>query len=363
MQNKILCCNCVTSLCIIFFSFFSQQHQEWSDRMWSWQNAFFKVKSACWITWLWFTQVSLLYLGTTLQCKLSHLLDHQAGHSEPVFSALTSHYNANYLSHLLNHQAGHSESAFSALASHTTMQTTCLTCWVIRLVTESVFSALASHTTMQTTCLTCWIIRLVTESVFSALASHTTKQTTCLTCWIIRLVTESVFSALASHTTMQTVSPVGSSGWSLCILCLGITHYNANCLTCWIIRLVTLSLYSLPWHHATMQTTCFTCRIIRLGFYGITVHLGLLFLPWHHTTMQTVSPVGASGWSLWVCQLYLGTTLQCKLPVSLVGLPGWGFTAYLGLLSLPWHHTTLQTTSLTCWIIRLGFIWVCLLRF
>ena len=200
---------------------------------------------------------------------------------------------------------------------------------------------------------------------------------------------------------MQTVSPVGSSGWSLCILCLGITHYNANCLTCWIIRLVSLyslpwhhtlqslshlldhqaganclcwiirlvslySLYSLPWHHATMQTTCLTCWIIRLGFYGIstiTVHLGLLFLPWHHTTMQTVSPVGASGWSLWVCQLYLGTTLQCKLPVSLVGLPGWGFTAYLGLLSLPWHHTTLQTTSLTCWIIRLGFIWVCLLRF
>ena len=154
----------------LFLSFFSQQHQEWSDRMWIWQNAFLKVKSACWITWLWFTQVSLLYLGTTLQCKLSHLLDHQAG-----------------------------------------------------------------------------------LSVFSALASY--------------------------------------------------------------------------------------------------------------TTMQTVSPVGASGWSLWVCQLYLGITLQCKLPVSLVGLLGWGFTAYLGLLSLPWHHTTLQTTSLTCWIIRLGFIWVCLLRF
>ena len=163
-------------------------------------------------------------------------------------------------------------------------------------------------------------------------------QTTCLTCWIIRLVTESVFSALASHTTMQT-----------------------TCLTCWIIRLVTPSLSYLPWHHATMQTACLTCRIMRLGFYGIIVHLGLLFLPWHHTTMSHLLDhhAGHSGST----SSTLAPHYNANYPSHLLGHLAGFFTAYLGLLSLPWHHTTLQTTSLTCWIIRLGFIWVCLLRF
>ena len=193
------------------------------------------------------------------------------------------------------------------------MQITCLICWITGLLTLCLPSLPRHHTTMQT--LTCWIIRLVTLSLPSLPCHHTTMQTTCLTCWIIRLVTESVFSALASHYNANYLSHLSdhqagvlqyycSPGSAFSTLA---PYYSANCLTCWIIRLVTPSLSSLPWHHTTMQ---------------ITSHLsdhqaGVLVLLWYYC------------------------------------LPGSTFS------TLAPHNAN----CLTRWIIRLGFIRVCLLRF